>query len=67
MPEPTTRISRQPSRSAYEVSANVTLAPLLSGAARSTWKPQTSRIVERPPAPGGNASPASVSVRVWET
>ena len=66
-PEPTTTISRQPSRSAKDPSAKVTVAPVASGVDRSVRYPQTSRIVERPPAPGGNASPASVRLRAVGT
>ena len=61
-PSPTPRSRASRAAPANDASANVTLAPSASGAARSTTKPQTWRIVERPPAPGGKASPASVSV-----
>ena len=58
--EPRATISRQPRRSRNDPSLNairVGSAPI--GGGRSAAKPHTSRIVESPPAPGGNDSPAS--------
>ena len=63
-PEPSTTISRQPSRSTNDVSAKVTSLPVTRGCSRRAVKPQTRRIVERPPTPGGNVRPASVSVSI---
>ncbi len=58
-PDPLETISRQPSRSAYEVSAKSTVAPVARGDASATLKPHTIRIVFSPPTPFGKVSPAS--------
>src|SRR5258705_9179940 len=53
-PSPDGTISRQPIRSGYEVSVNVTVAGPVSAAASGAVNAHSIRIVESPPAPGGN-------------
>ncbi len=62
MPDPWLTISRQPIRSGNEVSRNVMAVAAVIGAASGASNSQTSRSVDRPPAPGGNDSPAEVRV-----
>src|SRR5213078_419110 len=61
-PEPLTTISRHPSLSGNERSAYSIVLFEVSGTARPAEYSQTDRIVDRPPTPGGNVSPARVTV-----
>ncbi len=60
-PLPATVISRQPIRAASNPSANSTATGAPSGAANGDSSVHTRRIVDRPPLPGGNEIPASMS------
>ena len=59
-PLPETVISRQPIRVGSNPSANATATDVSSGAANGELSVHTSRIVDRPPLPGGNDTPASM-------
>ena len=63
-PSPVATISRQPSRSAYEVSSNAIVVRSSMGAASVATYAHSIRIVERPPSPAGKeiAAPEGSSV-----
>jgi hypothetical protein len=61
VPSPPTVISRHPIRSGNDRSANVSGVVAVSEVGSAARNVHTSRIVGRPPAPGGNERPAAVS------
>ncbi len=58
-----TAISRQPMRVDSKSSRNAIVVPATTGAASAASNVQTTRIVDSPPLPGGNESPAWASCR----
>ena len=62
-PSPVATISRQPIRSGYDGSSNVTVARSAEMVAAAQRSAHSIRIVERPPRPGGKAIEADVAAQ----